>query len=174
MPTEQTHVSTYRTKGPKRADFGVIWRDLKSSPALLITVVIGFILFLYYVYQSNVGNTVAGTNSTASPYYVAYVNDENPSAGATAIAGSTTTGTGVSGTPVAGSVRTIKLTKSGSLETTPHDSKGGKNILTVPAGASVTVIGGPVADPSGSSKLYYQVSYNGQTGYIGNDTGTFS
>lgn len=61
--------------------------------------------------------------------------------------------------------------KSGSLETTPHDTNGGKNLLTVPSGATVQYVSGPVPDPTkGSSKTYYVVQYNGQKGYLGSDT----
>lgn len=60
-------------------------------------------------------------------------------------------------------------TKSASLETTPRDAHGGHNLLTVPSGGTVTYVSGPVPDPQGTSKQYYKVIYNGQTGYIGSD-----
>ena len=62
------------------------------------------------------------------------------------------------------------VTKAGaSLETTPHDIGGGKNLLSLPSGAQLMYVSGPIPDPKGGSKQYYQVSYQGQTGWVGSD-----
>lgn len=64
------------------ADFKKIWSDIKSSPALLVTVIIAVLVFIYYVYQSNNGgNAGVGNAPGGQAYYVAYVDDNNPSAG---------------------------------------------------------------------------------------------
>lgn len=61
-------------------------------------------------------------------------------------------------------------TKAGaSLETTPHDIGGGKNILTLPLGAILTYVSGPIPDPTGAKKDYYLVSYGGKIGWVGSD-----
>lgn len=84
----------------------------------------------------------------------------------TSTGGSTGSGNSGSGS----SIITYITTRGGaSLETTPHDIDGGKNILSLPLGAILTYISGPVADPLGQGKQYYLVSYNGKTGYVGSD-----
>jgi hypothetical protein len=66
-------------------------------------------------------------------------------------------------------VQYITTVSGASLESTPHDSNGGKNILTLPLGAILTYESGPVPDPNGGQKSYYLVSYSGNTGYVGSD-----
>lgn len=82
----------------------------------------------------------------------------------------TTTGSGTTSTSTPSSSKTATTTKSASLETTPRDAHGGHNLLTVPSGATVSFVSGPVPDPQGSGKQYYKVTYSGQTGYIGSDS----
>lgn len=148
---------------------------IRKSPALSITVLAAVVIFIYYVYKGS-GTTSSTGNIPAGSYYVAYVDDNNPNAGV-APSGSGTTGTPGSGTTKqpgpTPTGRIVKLTKAGSLETTPHDINGGKNLTTIPAGSSVNVISGPIKDPKGSTKNYWFVSFNGQQGYVGSDTGSF-
>lgn len=161
-------------------------KDIEHSPALLITLLVIVAAFLYFVIRNNGGSTSTTSSNSltpgSSPYYVALVDDENPTASGTGTTVSTGSGsgtTGSTGNPTSGGTgntggsRTVTITKASSLETTPRDANGGHNILTVPQGGVVTILGGPVKDPQGSSKKYYQVSYNGQTGYIGSDAGSF-
>jgi hypothetical protein len=64
---------------------------------------------------------------------------------------------------------TFTTVKSGALETAPRDVHG-KTLTMVPSGANVQLLSGPpIPDPAGGSKLYYPVSYNGQSGYVGSD-----
>jgi len=47
-------------------------------------------------------------------------------------------------------------------------SPGSNNVFVIPYGAQVSVLGNPVTGPTSpqGTNAYYQVSYNGQTGYV--------
>ena len=157
-----------------------IWFDLKKSPAVLITVVIAIILILYYIYQQN---NAGGTGITATSsdtgfnnpvYTVQTTNGTGPGAtnGAPTTGGTTTTttpplngGQPPTAGPVLGSTKAIQ---SGALASVAGGTNaGGKNIGTVPAGASVDVLAGPQTFVvSGITNKYYQVKYNSLTGWV--------
>ena len=96
-------------------------------------------------------NTVPDTSS--SPVYV-LATTTPPTTGSTGSTGSTeTTGPTL-----------LKMIASGPLATTPGGTNNhGQNILTLPVGATLTQIAGPT---SFNGNQYYQVSYNGQTGWV--------
>jgi len=55
-------------------------------------------------------------------------------------------------------------TKKALFESTPGGTKNkGKNILWIPAGTKLTLLGNPI---SFNNETFYQTNYNGQSGYV--------
>src|SRR5258708_2362611 len=99
---------------------------VQKNPAIAVTIGVGALLLAYSAYKQNAGTSPSPStsNTPAGSYYVAYLDDEKPTAG-----GGTSTTPTPSPTPTGTtSNKTVTLTKAGSLETTPHDTNGGKNL----------------------------------------------
>jgi|SRR5579859_6265007 len=158
-----------------------IWQDLKSSPAVLVTIIVVIVLIIWYVYkQNNVGGTsgaVVGTGSTGSDtlYFLntsqgSPPGDTGTTTGSTTGTSGTSTGsTGTTGTTGTSGIvgKAFALTKSASLEDNPR----GKVLKSIPQGADVTVLTKTTKpDPQGTSKVYYWVNYQGTHGWLGSDS----
>lgn len=146
-------------------DLKVLWSDLKRSPAILITVIAVIIIILYVLYKQNSNNASTSTTSTSTgvqPYYVDQISVTPPPPSTTTTTTSGTTTTTSSGTP-----KTV--TTSGYFATTPGGTNnGGTNIASLVPGNVVGLIN---STPSVfNNNKYYQVTYNGTTGYVRSTT----
>lgn len=157
----------------------VLWRDIKASPAILITLVVIAIFIIYYVYKQNnaaIGGTPVATTGTPTALYEIATTGYTPpidgeGTGSPTGSGNGGTGSGTGGAGGAtggGSIvgKVFSTTKAGSLEDNPR----GKVLETVPSGGQITVLTKTTKpDPGGSSKVYYWVNYNGKHGWFGSD-----
>lgn len=171
-------------------NFDILKRPIGGLPAWAWLGIVGggAILLVWYLRKNSSSSGSAGALGQSSsqnvdatyggqidpytgvPYSIE--SQTNPNTGLPAYYGGQgvdTTSTTAGGTQTGGA-QTFVVTKTGaSLETTPHDINGGKNILTLPQGGILTFISGPTPDPGGSGKSYYLVDFNGKQGYVGSD-----
>lgn len=157
-----------------------ITMELDKHPALAAMGAIALVLIVLYVLRHGVttkANVIPATPAPTPvdanrPYILASGQNPLPVTVANTSNYPVPVATVTNNPPaVTASSNVYTTTKSASLETTPRNSNGGHTILTIPAGAKVTLLSTtPTPDPAGSKKVYYTVQYNGQTGYIGSDS----
>lgn len=163
---------------------GVLGQSTAGLPNWAWIVVVGAgiaaAIILPKIFGGGSSNTTSGTTSTGGtsdssglglavdptsglPYAV----EGLVPSGATAGMSSTTTSPNT--VPATNPTPTYTTIKAGDLETAPRDVHG-KTITRIPSGANVQLLSGPpIPDPAGGTKVYYPVSYNNQSGYVGSD-----
>lgn len=160
-----------------KTNLKILWKDIKGSPAILITFLVIVIFIIYYVYKQNnatSGGAAVPTTGTNTAYLVdtSLLGGSGTTTGGGTTGGGTTTTTGGGTTTTGGGGttgivgKTFTAIKSGSLEDNPR----GKVLNTIPQGGSFTVLTKTTKpDPGGTSKVYYWVNYNGKHGWLGSD-----
>lgn len=155
----------------------------KKKPAISGGIALGAILVIVVIYKNKTSASTTSTSGStgssslngfdiASMAGIPYAEETGPLPGGTSTSatnGSTSTATTIQ-------IRDKSPVDSSSSTQTSiplHGTIGGSSVGSIPFGSSVTLISGPTSGTNNtsrnkqfSSNQWYQVSYNGMTGYV--------